>query len=620
MNKRILNVFFILLITVLPSAVFAQSTKYMQSLNKAKSYESQEDYAYALGNYFDALEFNESSANTSDEAFVRFEDIISKISSAEIFEAASGEEELKSLWKSLLVQTENYFGENVPLNFTCDDIRKNPSRNNSYTVGFSAELNQKYLLVTDALKSGLSKVYKDSWCNDIPRNWPYFSVHTSLGSALKHNIPLVAYPTDVELSDGYYEPYTGTKYMPAYLFAVSRSKYILQEGFGENDETLYRPLTVSFNILDASNNVLEQVLEESVGYGNFCLYSFNVSSENARTIDRGRARVYPYTYTYWYGKIYDTAGSTNSAVTRISRMTRLDLRVNNLSMPAGTEKIEQSRNCVYKNLVQRRQKEKEEEEHRIAEKKRREEEEARRIAEEKRLDALRQAVFSELDSSFVELPSGSVPLIEFTESDAEGTPLYVRTKNSARENVSSFSILRTEVTQRMYEAVMKQNPSEIVGENFPVTNVSWFDAVVFCNTLSEMSGLECSYRIEGENVHLISGANGYRLPFESEWEYAARGGKKQENFPFAGNKKSTKAAWSRLNSSGTLHECAKLLANAYGLYDMSGNVSEWCWNSSCNGYYLRGGSFASDEEALKVFARSVRSAADRTTGFRIVRN
>ena len=86
--------------------------------------------------------------------------------------------------------------------------------------------------------------------------------------------------------------------------------------------------------------------------------------------------------------------------------------------------------------------------------------------------------------------------------------------------LNDFYISATEVSQKEYEEIMEDNPSEFKGDNLPVENVSWYDAIEYCNKLSEKEGLTPVYTIEGENVTWDKGANGYRLPTEAEWEYS----------------------------------------------------------------------------------------------------
>ncbi|MDR2700884.1 MAG: formylglycine-generating enzyme family protein [Spirochaetaceae bacterium] len=152
-----------------------------------------------------------------------------------------------------------------------------------------------------------------------------------------------------------------------------------------------------------------------------------------------------------------------------------------------------------------------------------------------------------------------------------------------------FFISETPVTQELYTAVMSKNPSAFKkGADFPVESVSWFDAVLFCNALSVRTGLSPAYAIEGEKVTWNRESKGFRLPTEAEWEFAARGGLygaqggPLEKAFFAGGNAENSAAqdycWYSQNSAKTTHPVKSKLPNQLGLYDMSGNVWEWCWD------------------------------------------
>jgi formylglycine-generating enzyme required for sulfatase activity len=229
--------------------------------------------------------------------------------------------------------------------------------------------------------------------------------------------------------------------------------------------------------------------------------------------------------------------------------------------------------------------------------------------------------------------------------------------------LSSFRMGKYEVTQHQYTEVMGSNPSSFDGDDLPVEMVSWYDAIVFCNTLSIKEDLEPAYRVQiagewitdpeemgtheylidpdpaWENVEMISGASGYRLPTEAEWEYAARGGQESEGYEYSGSDDPDEVAWYLDNSDNTTHEVGEKEANELGLYDMSGNVWEWCWDwygsypddnlednyagaSSGTSRVGRGGSWSND--AYIILSSSFRHYIDPSgrsdfIGFRLVR-
>ena len=147
--------------------------------------------------------------------------------------------------------------------------------------------------------------------------------------------------------------------------------------------------------------------------------------------------------------------------------------------------------------------------------------------------------------------------------------------------VDDFYISKTEVTQEEWISVMGNNPSQYENDKYPVEMVSWFDAVGFCNKLSKKEGLEPCYLIQGDTVKCDFTKNGYRLPTEAEWEFAAKGGNKSKGFKYSGsNNVDEIAQYTGNNELDCNSEVASLKANELGIFDMSGSVYEWCWDQA----------------------------------------
>ncbi len=147
-----------------------------------------------------------------------------------------------------------------------------------------------------------------------------------------------------------------------------------------------------------------------------------------------------------------------------------------------------------------------------------------------------------------------------------------------------FLLSKYEVTQNLWKKVMGNNPSHFIGDSLPVEKINWFDAVTFCNKLSQKLGLTPVYTIVNDTTILWNKqADGYRLPTEAEWEYACRAGTTTEFY--TGTFSNTlidsaldKAGWYCGNSQNKTHPVGKKIPNNFGLYDMHGNVWEWVWD------------------------------------------
>ncbi len=159
----------------------------------------------------------------------------------------------------------------------------------------------------------------------------------------------------------------------------------------------------------------------------------------------------------------------------------------------------------------------------------------------------------------VEIPKGKISLRDD------------RTKQKWTEAIDSFFLSKYLVTQDLFYEVTNENPSTFKGDKRPVETVSWLDCVNFCNILSEKVGLRPCYSIDNEKKEykINKGSNGYRLPTDAEWEYACKAGLMVPRYGEINS-----IAWFKENANEETHEIGMKEPNAWGLFDMLGNVWE----------------------------------------------
>ena len=252
-----------------------------------------------------------------------------------------------------------------------------------------------------------------------------------------------------------------------------------------------------------------------------------------------------------------------------------------------------------------------------------------------------------------------------------GGTFYIGRARHHKVTLSPYHIGVTEVTQAEYESVVGGNPSAFRDPSRPVECVTWYEAILYCNALSEMEGLTPAYTLgkyedpdyremkkhmptnfleelgntlysklneEKFDVRCDWSADGYRLPTEAEWEYAAKGGLTGESLTYAGSDDPSEAGWYENNALDSTQPVRKKKANVFGLYDMSGNVEEWCWDFEedytredqvdprgpfdGSNHILRGGSWDDGKKEMYPWCREDDDGgnANGSRGFRVARS
>ena len=244
-----------------------------------------------------------------------------------------------------------------------------------------------------------------------------------------------------------------------------------------------------------------------------------------------------------------------------------------------------------------------------------EREAARRRQREQEAAQHRNSELNKLAQNMVYVQGGT-----FTMGASNDEEAYADEKPAHKVTLSSFYICKYEVTQSLWEAVMGCNPSKFKGDNLPVERVSWDDCQQFISKLNALTGQH------------------YRLPTEAEWEFAARGGNSSRGYKYSGSSTLSDVAWYDDNSGNKTHPVGTKSPNELGLYDMTGNVCEWCsdwygdYNSSAQtnpagpsrGTYrvYRGGSWNFIAGGCRASCRGSNTPGNRSgnLGLRLVRS
>ena len=535
---------------------FAQSAQYSKYLAKAKEYEGKKQWAFALDSYYDAIGCDDEPA-LKKEALNGYLTLSNSIKNGKPGLGKYNSFAIHDEWKKLLMDAEKLGSSICKFELRIEQLKQGDldykTKTASYKSKVQVGISDRYAKTIGVVKDGYSLAYKSDW-TDLPKayDWPFYSVSSAknavydVGGAKILEVP----SRQKNKPSQYYNAFS--------VYSGGRGYFSAGDELNGQFRTLY---DYKFNIVDERGKELVKGKRWLLDYynryenGQFSKLPEEIIIEGItpsvmELIDNGKAFINPVAVYLEYGRYNLDIDSGNRTFIKNFPEVQIDINKSMIYCWNKTADLNASRF----------------------------------------VDTFFEDVTVPLSESYVEL--------DFNEK--------------------KISVCKTEVIQSLYEKIMGKNPSEYKRRDLPVENISWYDAVCFCNKLSQERGLESVYYVNGEtdvskwgvldkeetffpydseteiegyhyavraaNIVADEHANGYRLPTKEEWDYFAKGG---EDYRYSGSDNREDVGWFSGyfgNPGWGPHPVAQKKSNGYGLFDMSGNVEEWCYD-----YYFSSG-------------------------------
>lgn len=570
----------------------------------ALSYEYEKNWFYAYATFFDLLEkYPDSSSIDAYNEFIKIDEAF-KNGKPGLDEY--NENNIEQAWKNLALNFEKYWTYCSPKYFYVSNLERTAynyfKKSANYSVVIDYDDTDKYKILSSSVYEGFKKSYSEKW-KEFPSSWPLESIHKNISNNYFEN--------ETALVD------IGGSVSPAALISWHDVNNGVTNSFYD----------IKFNLTDLDGNIIYQGSRNIAGY-KIILTLEDIPQSTMKLIETHNVNIVPTGLFLEYGKIDFYDSNSRDWILELPELnissSDFEFYFNNLplSKPNPIEIVGKlCRNDLVKDFIKYH-----------------------------KVEGVSFETICVLENDFA-----------MGREDGE-----IDEKPSELIHLSSYELSRTEITQRLYENIMKENPSyDFIDEgvdyknknDFPVQSVSWFDAIYFCNLLSIAEGFSPCYSILGEtnpylwNYEIHSGdfitdeiicdfsADGYRLPTEAEWEYAACGGALKNETLYSGSNNLDEVAWYNENSNDVLHSVGLKKMNELGLYDMTGNVWEWCWDWYAESYNIvpsstslfeyddddkivRGGGFQTSDEGCTVTYRGISSpkSVNKSIGFRVCKN